>query len=240
MVHKKEKKSTQENPLLNLGINILIPAILMIKGVKWFGFSPTTALATALVFPFIYGLYDLIFKKKYNFASILGFVSVLLTGSIGLLKLSKEWIAVKEAAVPLVIGIAVLITNKTQFSLLRKLLFNDTIMNLDKIERRLDEKGTRKGFNKLINQSTWLIAGSFLLSSVLNFALAKIIVHSETGTQAFTEELGHMTAISFPVIALPCTIIMFFALWKLFSGIKKLTGLEIEELIKHPSLKEAK
>jgi hypothetical protein len=37
---------------------------------------------------------------------MLGFVSVLLTGGIGLLQLDPKWIAVKEAAVPAVIGLA--------------------------------------------------------------------------------------------------------------------------------------
>lgn len=228
----------QENALLNMLLNIVIPAIMMMKGKQWFGLSPEISLSIALAFPVLYGIYDFVVRRKFNFLSILGFVSILLTGGIGLLKLSKEWIAIKEAAVPLIIGLAVLISLKTPWPLIRTFLYNEAILNTNKIDSILVEKGKMSIFEKLLVRCTWLVAFSFLLSAALNFGLAKIIVHSETGTQAFTEELGRMTALSYPVIALPCTIVMVLALWRLFSGIRHLTGLELEEVFNHPSLKK--
>jgi hypothetical protein len=64
----------------------------------------------------------------------------------------------------------------------------------------------------------------------LNFTLAKILIKSPSGTEAFTQELARMTALSYPVIALPSTIVMGFALWYLFHSIKKLTGLKMDDL----------
>lgn len=234
---QKEEKQTpvkkQENPFINLVLNIVIPAILMIKGNKWFGFSAEHSLMLALALPLLYGLYDLIVRRKYNFLSILGFLSILLTGGIGLLKLPKEWIAIKEAAVPFIIGIAVLISLKTPYPLVRTFIYNKAIIDTEKVNSHLKEKGNVPAFNKLLVNCTWLIALSFLLSTILNFVLAKILIQSETGTQAFTEELGKMTALSHVVIAIPCTIIMAFALWQLFKGIRKLTGLELEDIFHH-------
>lgn len=230
----RKKAAKQENALLNLGVNIVIPAILMMKGHKWFGLSSELSLVFALIFPLSYGLHDFIFKKKFNFFSILGFISVLLTGGIGLLKLPKEWVAIKEAAVPLIIGLAVLISLKTPYPLVRTLLYNDAILDVPKIDSLLKEKRNTQAFNRLLVRCTWLIALSFLLSTILNFVLARVIIQSETGTQAFTEELGQMTAWSYPVIALPCTIVMIAALWQLFKGIQTLTGLDFEEVFHHP------
>ena len=226
-VKREEKK---ENALGNMLLNIVIPAIIMMKGGTWFGWSAEVALCVALVFPVLYGGYDLAVRRKYNFLSILGFVSILLTGGIGLMKLPKDWVAIKEAAVPLIIGIAVIVSLKTPYPLVRKLLYNEAILDTDKIDGLLEERGKEKDFNKLLVSCTWLIAFSFLISTALNFGLAKVIIKSETGTQAFTEELGRMTALSYPVIALPCTVIMMFALWKLFKGIQSLTGLDMEEV----------
>ena len=48
----------------------------------------------------------------------------------------------------------------------------------------------------------------FFLSSLLNYLLAVIILTAEPGTVAFNEQLGKMTALSFPVIALPATAVL--------------------------------
>ena len=73
------------------------------------------------------------------------------------------------------------------------------------------------------------MAASFLLSSVLNFALAAYIFKSPTGTEAFNEEVGQMTALSFPVIVLPTMVVLFFAMYRLFSAMGECTGLSIED-----------
>ena len=71
----------------------------------------------------------------------------------------------------------------------------------------------------------------FFLSSFLNYVLAKWIIVSPAGTAAFNEELGKMTALSFPVISVPATIVMMAALFYLFRSIKKLTGLGLEDVM---------
>ena len=81
--------------------------------------------------------------------------------------------------------------------------------------------------------ASWLLAGSFFLSSVLNFVLARLIVRSPAGSAAFNEELGKMTALSYPVIVLPSMAVMMIALWYLFRSIKRLTHMDLEEIF-HP------
>ena len=70
-----------------------------------------------------------------------------------------------------------------------------------------------------------IFSSSFLLSAILNFALAEYLLQSPAGTPEFNEELGKMTALSFPVIMVPCTIVLMASMWFFFSGIKKITGL---------------
>jgi hypothetical protein len=62
--------------------------------------------------------------------------------------------------------------------------------------------------------------------------LAKLIVKSQPGTTAFNEELGRMTALSYPVIVVPSMIIMIATLWYLFNRIRKLTDLDLEQILK--------
>jgi len=59
-----------------------------------------------------------------------------------------------------------------------------------------------------------------------------MIVVSPAGTTAFNEELGRMTALSFPVIAVPSVIVLTIAVMYLLSGITKLTGLEAQDLLR--------
>lgn len=223
-----------DNPWLNIGFNILIPALLLTKAGRWFGLSPSEALVLALSFPAGYGLFDFLVRKKFNFISALGFAGILLTGGVGLLKLDKDWIAIKEAAVPSIIGIAILLSLKTPYPLVRSILYNDKTIDVPLVDSRLAERGAHRAFERLLVFCTLLLGSSFLLSAILNYMLARYLIHSETGTEAFNVELGRMTFWSWPVIVIPCMFITVFALWKLLHGIQALTGLELEEVFRTP------
>jgi intracellular septation protein A len=225
----------RENIWINLAVNILIPVVVLKKGSDWLpALAAVHVLFVALSFPVAYFLYDLWRRRKYNLFSILGFVSVLLTGGIGLLQLNPVWIAVKEAAVPAVIGLAVVLSLKSRYPLVRTFLYNRELMDVDRIDRALSDHGTRQCFDKLLVTCTWLLGASFLVSAILNFVLARIIVTTSPVENAvrFNSELGSLAMWSWPVIVIPCTLVMGFALWKLVAGIKALTGLEFEDVFK--------
>jgi hypothetical protein len=63
---------------------------------------------------------------------------------------------------------------------------------------------------------------------VLNYILATVILISPPGTPEYTAELGRMTALSYPVIAIPSMIVLMTAIWFVFSSIKRLTGHSLE------------
>ena len=189
------------------------------------------ALIVALAFPIIYGTYELLFNGRRNFMALLGIISVLLTGGIGLLKIDAQWLAVKEAAIPLCIGIGVLVANKLGYPLIRKLLFNPAIMNVEKIDQELDKKQNRQVFETRLDRANLLFAGTFLFSAIMNYFLAKMIVTSESGSSAFNEELGRMTLLSYPVIAIPSMIMMLGIFWFIWRTVNKLTGLSLEEIM---------
>lgn len=229
----------KENTFLNLGFNFLLPIIILKKGEQWFGpqLEPhfenvaVGVLLIAIAFPVGYFAYDFFTRSKYNIFSIIGLISVLLTGGIGIFEIPTEWFAVKEAAIPLILGIAVVLSLKTPYPLIRTLLYNPEIMNVERVQAALREHRSEEAFERLLKTCTWLLAGSFLLSAVLNFILARLIVVSPSGTEAFNEEVSSMMFWSFIVIAGPSMIIMMFALFKLMSGIKQMTGLELEQVI---------
>ncbi len=223
----------QENALLNIGLNVIIPSVLLMKGAKWLPETAPvwTSLVIALSFPIVYGLYDYVSRKKINAFSILGFVSVLLTGGFALSTLTPIWLAVKEAAIPGILGIACWISLKTKKPLIKLMLFNKSILKVDFVEDTLKQRDNWDKFNQLLRYCTGLLVFSFMVSAILNYVLARAIVISPAGSPERVVELGEMMMWSYPVIMAPMMVITGFALYKLVKGIKELTGLTFEQMM---------
>ena len=224
----------KSNPLLDLAISIIIPSIILMKfsGEEYLG--TVYGLIVALSFPLFYGLYERWSHKKFNIISILGLISVLLTGGIGLLKLDPEWLAIKEAAVPLVIGLIVLISLKTPYPLIKTLLYNPNVIRVEEVDKALNEKGNYHLFQELLTKATYFLSGTFLFSATLNYFLARYIVTSPAGTETFNEELGQLTLVSYPVIALPSMVFLVAIMFWLVKSVKQLTGLTLEQVMNLP------
>jgi hypothetical protein len=225
------QKQSKENPLLNILFSIVIPAIILSKFSTPETLGVIPGFLIALAFPVGLSIYQLVVKKQVGFIAILGFVSILLTGLIGIFEIPTQWLAVKEAAVPLLIGLAVLISQYTKYPLIEKIIYNDQLLKIEVINNRLQQNGGQPALKKAMRNATFMVAASFLLSAVLNFGLTKYLVVSPAGTEAFNQELGKLTALSYPVIALPSTLVMVVALWYLVKQLRQITGLSFEEML---------
>lgn len=228
----------KHHQILDLIVSIVIPSVILIKlsGVEYLG--PVFALILALAFPAVWGALELIRYKKWNIVAIFGLVSVMLTGGIGLLRIDTQWLAVKEAAVPGVLGVALFITARMRHPFIRTLLYNPAAFDVAKVEERLRERNCEAPFEAALLRATYLFSGTFFFSSIMNYILAKALVKSPTGSPAFNEELGRLTLVSYPAIALPSMILMIALIVFLWRRIHALTGLSLEEIIvkKVPSL----
>lgn len=222
------------NFLANLAFNIVIPVFILSRLSGADSLGPSLSIVLALAFPIGYGLWDLRQSGKVNPFSILGVVSVFLTGGMSLLQIDPQYIAIKEATIPACIGIAVLFTQRTRFPLVKTLILNAQLVRIDALYDALSQRGNTDMFEKRLSQASLIVAGSFFVSSALNYLLAKIILVSAPGTTEFSEELGRMTALSYPVIALPSMVILMMAIWFVFSQIKKLTGENLETFLVDP------
>ncbi len=223
----------RENLLVNLVCTIAAPALILSRLSASGRLGPEVALVVALAFPLGYGIWDFLQRRKFNFIAGIGFTSTLLTGGFGLAKVDGLWFAVKEASVPAVIGLMVLLSMKSKRPLVREFIYNEQVINIPKVDAALDERGAHGAFEKLLARAGWLITASFLISAVLNFVLARWILTAPGGTPEFNEQLGRMQWLSWPVIVIPSMGMMMLALWLLLGGIKKLTGLELEDVF-HP------
>lgn len=228
---KANIKPKKENMLVNLVMNIIIPTLILTKLSGEDRLGPTWGLIIALSFPIVYGIKDFFRAHKFNVFSALGVVSVLLTGGISLMHLDTKYYAIKEAAIPGLIGLLVIISTKTRYPLVKTFLYNDTILKVEKIAAVLTERNNTQLFEKRLMSGSYFIACSFFLSAVLNYVLAKIIVVSPTGTPEFNSEIGKMHLIGFPVIAVPSLIIMVLTLMYIFKSIRELTDLSMDDVM---------
>jgi len=233
MTHTAAKPAA--NPLTELLITLIIPSIILMKLSDPEDLGVVYALLLALAFPLAWGVRDLVMRRKLNLFAALGMVSILLTGGIGLLQLDTQWLAIKEAAVPGLIGLVVIVSAHTRKPLVRVLLFSPALMNVERIQQNLGQRGTRDVFEGRLKTATWMLGGSFFFSAVMNYILATWIVVSPAGTAAFNEELGRLTLLSYPMIALPSMLIMAAVLYYLARAIRELAGLKLAEALKHGS-----
>lgn len=224
------EKKKKEPFFLNIGLNVIIPSVILMKlsGPEYLG--QVYGLLVAILFPISYGVWDFARTKKVNFFSGLGLFSVLMTGGIGLFKLNREWMIAKETAIPFAMGLAVIISNKTKFSLVETFL--NQILNLEKINDEFDSHGHAHLFEKNLKVSSILLGSTFFLSAALNYILAVMTLVGQPGTVEFNESLGKMTALSFPVITLPMMIMVMGIIFFIANSIKKNTDKEIENFLR--------
>ncbi len=227
MSSTENKKSS---PLFEVVFNVLLPSFILMKFSGDEHLGTGLALLVALAFPIAYGGMELIRNKKFNFIAALGFVSVLLTGGIGFFELDTRWLALKEALIPGLIGLAVLSSTFTRYPFIQKVIFTPALLNISLIEERLRQFGKQAQFDRCLMTSNYLFASTFAFSSAMNYFLATWIVTSPAGTAAFNEELGKLTLYSYPAIAIPSMLMMLGIFYYIWRQVRSMTSLETEQI----------
>jgi len=249
----KNSKSSQpeENPLMNILINVLAPVLILSwmskEEGKFYHLGPMWAMLAALALPVAYFIYHFVKYRKANTFSIVGILSVLLTGLITLYIWSDDspehrakaalFFGMKEAIFPLILGSLFLITHKAKTPMFNTFIYNDGIFEVRKIESIVQNKAKHADYNKLLWTSTLLFFGSFLLSSGLNLAVAFYYLSDLDPTAIdwkiqYNDGIAKITGIGALIIAAPLLIIGGFILFRLINGLKKITDLELEQIIR--------
>lgn len=219
-----------ENLWVNLLFNAVIPAVLLSTVTKGSLLGPKLGLVVALLFPFGYGLHGVIRRGVLNALSVVGFVSTLLTGGLGLMEMKGFWFAIKEGALPLILGLAIPISAYTCQPLVRTLLFSDQVLNMGRIQAELEKNARVHEFDRLLKRASWWLAVPFVFSAVANFLLAVWLLPTESGTEQFARQLGKLQFWTWPTTVVPCSVAVFYTLFTTLKRVEKLTGLKGDEL----------
>ncbi len=230
----------RENSIVNILFNIVIPVMILNKAGSFLKLSPAITLLIALAFPVIYWVYDLIQRRKFNYISVLGFLNILLTGGLALLKVTGFWFAIKEAAFPTLIGLFVLFSAFSKSPFIQTLLLDPSLVDTESLHEKLRANNSMESFKLLLKNATLLLSASFALSATLNFVLARRIfteidpqLSEEQIANVLNGQIADMTALSMPIIMIPSIVFLIFIFMYLLKGIKKLTGVSLEELLRN-------
>ena len=227
----------QKNPILEIFINVLIPVILLNYLSK--AIDPRIALVVALSVPLGYGVYTYIKSKHKNIFSIFGFVNILLTGGLALVTFEGMWFVVKETALPLLLGVVVLLTRFMKRTAFSWMFWNEYIFNTEFLEEKLEEKNNKLKFQKHLKVCNDLFGLSFFVSAILNFLLARNVfkalpegLDNLKKQELLNEQIADMTWKSQIVIVVPLMVIGMLTLGYFIMKMLKHTGLEVKDIQK--------
>ena len=240
---KKENETPQikpENPFVGLLFNIVLPVMILNQATKRFGEANAgLALLLALALPIGYGLYDYFANSRKNYVSLFGVVNVAFTGGLAVLKLEGIWFAVKEAAFPFLLGMAVIISGLMKKPFVKTMLWNPQVFDIDKIENAISAKSGDPKLTALFDRANWIFAASFFISSFLNFFLAVRIftkidpsLGESAKQQILNDQIAQMTWQGYIVIAIPLMLLMMGLMYFIIRSIRKESDLTFEEIFK--------
>jgi hypothetical protein len=222
----------QPHPLADLLLTVVLPstALEYLSDAALLG--PVWALVVSSLLPLSYGIYCWWIKDGLNFFSVLGLVAVVVTGGLGLLKLSAFWFGIKEIAVPVLIGLAFPLSHRWGKPVISSMLFAPHLINERAVLAALDHPNKERQFQHLLFQASMGMGVSMLLSAALNFALALYLIgNKEPGSEAYVKAIGTLNWGGTLIIGVPLLAAMMIVLMRFVRGIYRLTGLDKEDLM---------
>ncbi len=234
-----QHKQTPTGFFLDLAFNLVIPVMILQRLSSKFGENgPLIALIIALAFPLSFGFYDLFFKKKRNVLSLLGFINILFTGGFALMGLTRGWYIGKELLLPTLIGSYVWFTTWRNTPFIEVIFFNESVFNINAINASVKNTGKQKDLKRLMLHSTYIFAATFLVSALGNFFIAQNIftdipyIWSATERAAIRNyEIAEMKKWHYIVLLVPSIVMTMILLWHLVTGLTKITGLKMDDLM---------
>jgi len=251
-------KKPEENPLFNLLFNVLVPVLVLSylskdpvlqaklgKPVHPWQLGPIKAVGLALALPIGYAIYHFYRTRKANFMSGLGLVSVLLSGGLtiylwnadGTVKPNAGLLfGIKEGLIPLAIAVAVIASRWVGEPMICTLLYNDGHFDVPKIESKVAEKNSTAAYRALLTRENLLLAGSFVMSAILNVVMARWFFRNFDASapdalEKYNGILGSIHWVGFLVVGVPLVGIFFLIMNRLLKGLQDLTGLEEKDLM---------
>ncbi|MFZ4765598.1 MAG: VC0807 family protein [Roseimicrobium sp.] len=220
------------NPLLELALTLILPSLALDYLSKPESLGPFWALVVSLLFPVGFGVWCFWKKVGWNVFSTLGFVTILLSGGLGLLKLDAFWFALKESAMPVMLGIAFPLSHRFGQPLLNVLIMQPEMLNHRALNASLADASKRLRYDAALFRASCGMGLGMAGSAVANFLLAIwLLGGKEPGGEAFVKGIAKLNWVSMVVIGVPMMAVMLVVFVWLLRQIQQITGLERDDLL---------
>ncbi len=215
---------------LQLVVSFIIPIIILSRFSNDSSLGPTYSLLLALAFPIAYELYSYKKTKKPSLLSALAIGGILVTGVVTLLGLSEGWLAIRRSIPYIAVGTALLISIFIKRPLLPAVL--PSLLDMDRVNEVIVRKHLQSLFNKKLNFIGYMLTALLFLVAVVSYVLTTAIITSQTGSTLFNVEYAKLRLLSILFVTLPLVIGITAISVYLMKVIEKLTGIDVEELLK--------
>ena len=237
--------------LLNVLLSVLAPVLVLdhcsVNGPELWQLGTTPAMCLALALPLGFGVWTFIQSRKVEPITLFGLLGTILTGVVTIYANTGTsdairpdtpwWYAAKEAAIPLLLCGAVMVTAKRQDSLLRVLLYSDSLFDIRTIEKQVAENNQQQAYDSLLWRSSLFLGLSLVVSAVGNFILSLCfllpVLDAPAAQQAleYNYAVGRMTWWGYLVIGVPLLVTLIGVIRHLISRLEILTGLDRDRLM---------
>ena len=227
-----EPERKPPNPFVELVLTLVLPSLALDQLSKPESLGPFWALVVSLLFPIGFGAWCLWQKAGWNVFSVLGFVTILLSGGLGLLKLDAFWFAVKESAMPVMLGVAFPLTHRYGKPLIHALVMQPHLLNLRALNAALTDGVKRSLFEGALFRASCGMGLGMAGSAVANFMLALWLLGGrDPGSEAFVKGIAKLNWVSMVVIGVPMMAVMLIVFVWLLRQIQHITGLDRDDLL---------
>ena len=227
-----EPERKPPNPVVELVLTLVLPSLALDQLSKPESLGPFWALVVSLLFPIGFGAWCLWHKAGWNIFSVLGFVTILLSGGLGLLKLDAFGFAIKESAMPVMLGIAFPLTHRYGKPLINALVMQPHLLNLRALNAALADGTKRSLFDGALFRASCGMGLGMVGSAVANFMLALWLLGGrDPGSEAFVKGIAKLNWVSMIVIGVPMMAVMLVVFVWLLRQIQRITGLDRDDLL---------
>ncbi len=177
-------KATQS--LLNVCLSVLAPVLILdhcsTEGPDFWELGTAPALAVALSLPIACGIWSFATSRKVDPVTLFGLLGTILTGVVSIYANTGEgaairpdtpwWYAGKEALIALLLSGAMLVSAKSESSMLRAFVYSDAIFDIKSIEKAVADLGRGEAYGRVLWRASFFTACSLFISAVANYGLA--------------------------------------------------------------------
>lgn len=217
------------NPV-NVLVNIAIPVVVLLTLSAPDRLGPVPALLIAIGIPAVWGVIGLVRTRKIEVSSILGIISVVATGVIGVFELSTRLFAFKEAAIPLGFAALLLVSNTTKFPIVT--LLADMVQRRERVKTAVEKLDRQHAYHQHLVRSGAIWAGIMTLSGVLKFVLATWLVRAAAGTEAFNHQLAQYELWQLPTTFSLTGVLILSLMCYIGQGTAAIAGLALADVLR--------